>query len=127
MTRRRPPLTVEQILAWADAHHACTGEWPTTGSGPVPEAPGEVWRYIDAALYQGARGLPRGGRLARLLARHRGHDPGRPHQPLWTVAEDELVRTLPPREAAERTGRTLAAVYQRRHLLGVGLPPRPQG
>jgi hypothetical protein len=28
MGQRRIPLTVEQILAWADAHHARTGEWP---------------------------------------------------------------------------------------------------
>jgi hypothetical protein len=37
----------------------------------------------------------------------------------WTAAEDDLVRTLPAKEAAQRTGRTLAAVYQRRHVLGV--------
>ncbi len=28
--RQRPALTVEQILAWADAHHERTGEWPTS-------------------------------------------------------------------------------------------------
>ncbi len=38
---------------------------------------------------------------------------------LWTEAEDELVRTLPAREAAEMTGRKLQAVYDRRHTLGV--------
>src|SRR5262249_41260148 len=26
--RMGPPLTVEQILAWADAHHDRTGRWP---------------------------------------------------------------------------------------------------
>jgi hypothetical protein len=35
----------------------------------------------------------------------------------WTAAEDQLVRTLPPAEAARRTGRTLLAVYARRHIL----------
>ena len=35
----------------------------------------------------------------------------------WTAEEDELVRTLPAKAAAERTGRTLAAVYQRRNIL----------
>ena len=44
----------------------------------------------------------------------------------WTPEEDELVRALPPAEAAARTGRTLPAVYQRRHDLGVGLPPCQQ-
>jgi hypothetical protein len=37
----------------------------------------------------------------------------------WTAAEDELVRTLLPDEAAARTGRTVAAVHQRRWLLSV--------
>jgi hypothetical protein len=122
MPRRKPPLTVEQILAWADANHRRTGQWPTLHSGPVPEAPGEVWRNLDAALYDGLRGLPGGDSLARLLDRHRGT--GRVHI-AWTPAEDERVRTLPPAEAAERTGRTLRAVLTRRHLLGVRRPGRP--
>jgi hypothetical protein len=42
----------------------------------------------------------------------------RRHRP-WTAAEDELVRALPAAEAAARTSRTLQAVYQRRHDLGV--------
>jgi hypothetical protein len=37
--------------------------------------------------------------------------------PAWTPEEDELVRTLPAREAAKRTGRTLSAVYSRRSEL----------
>jgi hypothetical protein len=41
--------------------------------------------------------------------------PGR----LWTPEEDEQVRTLPAKGAAERTGRTLVAVYLRRQALGV--------
>jgi hypothetical protein len=31
------------------------------------------------------------------------------------------VRTLPPAEAAEKTGRTVGAVYRRRVLLGLTL------
>jgi hypothetical protein len=125
MARRKPPLTVEQILAWADAHHARTGRWPTARTGPVPEAPGEVWRNLDAALYRGGRGLPGGGSLARLLHQHRGY--GGHGWAAWTVAEDEVVRALPPREAAKRTGRKLREVYQRRYQLGLGLLPRPEG
>jgi transcriptional regulator with XRE-family HTH domain len=41
--------------------------------------------------------------------------PGKP----WTAAEDKLVRKLPPKEAAERTGRPLSAIYKRRHELQV--------
>jgi hypothetical protein len=67
-----PRLTVEQILAWADAHHARMGRWPVIESGPIPEAPGEVWSAIQGALSLGARGLPGGSSLARLLAEHRG-------------------------------------------------------
>ena len=120
--RNCPPLTVEQILAWADAHHARTGRWPHTKSGPVEGAPGEAWGNIDNALRLGRRGLPGGDSLARLLDRRRARGPGRVP---WTPAEDELVRALPPAEAAGRAGRTLPAVYYRRHQLGVGRPPRP--
>jgi hypothetical protein len=119
---RRPTLTAEQILAWSDAHHARTGKWPSADAGPIPEAPGLTWRGVQSALSGGARGLPGGDSLARLLDRHRpGRVAGaarRRSQP-WTPEEDELVRTLPPAEAARRTGRSLAAVYQRRHVLGV--------
>src|SRR5437763_710112 len=55
-----PPLEVEQILAWADAHYQRTGDWPTHLAGPVPEAPGETWAAINAALYRGQRGQPGG-------------------------------------------------------------------
>ena len=69
---RRPELTVPQILAWADAHHARTGKWPGHRAGAVAGAPGESWRYIEWALRSGLRGLPGGDSLARLLARERG-------------------------------------------------------
>jgi hypothetical protein len=68
--RSRTPLTAEQVLAWADAHHARTGQWPGVLSGPIPEAPGEDWRAVNQALHWGRRGLPGGDSLARLLARH---------------------------------------------------------
>ncbi len=66
------PLTPEGILAWADAHYRRTGEWPTSKSGPVDDAPGETWNGVSVALYQGRRGLPGGSSLARLLAEWRG-------------------------------------------------------
>ncbi|MFI5460626.1 MAG: hypothetical protein ACHRXM_34865 [Isosphaerales bacterium] len=66
------PFTVERILAWADAHHARTGQWPTCRSGPIAEAPAENWQGVESALYMGLRGLPGGSSLARLLAQKRG-------------------------------------------------------
>ena len=67
-----PPLTITQILAWADAHHERTGRWPTITSGPVVGASGETWQAVRLALYHGLRGLPGGSSLARLLAKERG-------------------------------------------------------
>ena len=73
-TRKRPrALTVEQILAWADAHYAATGRWPTASTGAVAGVPGETWDKIQQALYNGHRGLPGDSSLARLLAQCRGH------------------------------------------------------
>jgi hypothetical protein len=70
--RTRPELTVEQVLAWADAHREATGEWPIEDSGPVSAAPDENWSAISGALACGVRGLCGGSSLARLLAEHRG-------------------------------------------------------
>lgn len=39
--------------------------------------------------------------------------------PPWSALDDELVRTLPAKAAAERTGRTLSAIYNRRNVLQV--------
>jgi hypothetical protein len=70
--KRPPALSVKQILAWADAHQRRTRQWPTINSGPVPEAPGETWVGIAAALRGGVRGMPGGASLAQLLLKHRG-------------------------------------------------------
>jgi hypothetical protein len=67
-----PPLTVEQILQWADAHRERTGVWPTADSGTISDSGGEKWQSIDVALRNGARHLPGGSSLARELAEHRG-------------------------------------------------------
>lgn len=70
--RELPPrLSYQQILAWADAHYAQTGRWPWARSGPVAAAPGENWIALDAALRVGARGLPGGSSVARLLDKYR--------------------------------------------------------
>jgi hypothetical protein len=75
----RADLTVAQILAWADAHHAARGAWPGVGPGAVcgevPGAPHESWKAINYALALGLRGLPGDSSLAELLAEHRGTPP----------------------------------------------------
>lgn len=70
-----PPFSIEQILTWADAHYRRTGQWPIDSSGPIPEAPGETWSRVEAALRVGVRGLPGGSSLARILNTH--HPSGR--------------------------------------------------
>jgi hypothetical protein len=70
--KQLPPLTEEQILVWADAHHERTGTWPTSRSGPIPEAPGETWMAVQMALLKGLRGLPGGSSSPLLLAEKRG-------------------------------------------------------
>ena len=69
-----------RIKSWSGPTHSSrTGDWPGPDSGPIPEAPGETWLLIQAALTIGRRDLPKGGTLARLLDEHRGrynrHDP----------------------------------------------------
>lgn len=68
----RPPLSEEQILAWAWSYHARTGRWPNRSSGPIEEAPGDTWMAVDMALYQGHRGLAGRSSLALLLAERLG-------------------------------------------------------
>ena len=69
----RPPLSIEQILSWADAHLARTGKFPNSLSGPVHEAPQESWANISGSLFTGTRGLVcRKMTLAKLLQEHRG-------------------------------------------------------
>jgi hypothetical protein len=69
-----PPLTVKQILKWADAHRVTHGEWPTCRcqQQAIPDTGGERWFNVDQALRKGLRGLPDGSSLSKLLAKHRG-------------------------------------------------------
>jgi hypothetical protein len=67
-----PHLSVDQVLAWADAHFQKTGQWPQQKSGPVLGASEETWVAIDNALARGLRGLPGGSSLAKLFSVERG-------------------------------------------------------
>jgi hypothetical protein len=86
---RRPELTVKTILAWADAHHARTGAWPTKQNFHVYDNLDETWRRIDGALRKGLRGLPGEDSLAQLLDRERGV---RNRKSLPQLSEDIIVR-----------------------------------
>lgn len=86
---RRPPLTEQQILVWADAFHRRTQKWPRNHSGMIPETRGESWRKIDKALRCGERGLPGGNTLAKLIARHRGL---RYHLALPPLTDEKILR-----------------------------------
>lgn len=68
----RPAHSLDRILVWAEAHRKRTGHWPNRKSGAILEAPGETWRAMEVALYNGRRGLPGGSTLAKLrdLAMH---------------------------------------------------------
>jgi hypothetical protein len=66
-----PPLEESQVLVWADRHRCRTGAWPTEEAGPVLDAPGEIWKNVDAALRQGLRSFPGRSSLAKLIARGR--------------------------------------------------------
>jgi hypothetical protein len=65
-----PPLSLEQVLSWADAHFRRTGKRPTCNHGPIMDAPGETWAGVEGALRYGRRGLPGGSSLAKLLNEH---------------------------------------------------------
>jgi hypothetical protein len=95
-----PTLTRTDILAWADAHYARTGAWPTEDSGSIPEAPGEVWQNLATSLREGLRGLPGNQTLAQLLAKHRGH---RNRKRLAALTRREILRWADAYRA--RTGR----------------------
>jgi hypothetical protein len=70
--KNRPPLTIDQILAWADEHHQRVARWPNAQAGLVWAAPGETWAGINAALNRSMRGLRGNSSLATLLEEHRG-------------------------------------------------------
>jgi hypothetical protein len=95
-----PPLTTEQILAWADAWFKRTGQWPQSTSGAIAELPGETWRRVDTALKGGLRGLAGGSSLSLLLVEQRGFR-SRSHAPPLTT--DLILQWADAHH--ERTGR----------------------
>jgi hypothetical protein len=107
----RPRMTIEQVLAWSDAYHARTGRWPRAQSGELEELPGETWSGIEAALFQGLRGLPGGVTLAQLLAEHRGAPAVQTTRPLtidqilaWADAHHAATGRWPVEESGPVSG-----------------------
>ena len=92
--RTRGPFTVEAILAWADAHHARTGNWPDAESGRIPECPGGAWDVVEIALVRGSHGLP-GGSQPRTLARRAPRGP------------ESILRARPDDSPDPRLGRSI--------------------
>jgi hypothetical protein len=131
---RRPPLTDEQVLAWADAHHQRTGRWPNRESGPIPEAPGETWLVVDRALHTGTRGLTQTYSLVRLLTERRDWrtHPYTPHLQckkvlIWAAAHERREGQLPNLKSGpirEAPGETWRSVNDALRLGTRGLPRR---
>jgi hypothetical protein len=67
-----PPLSLEQVLRWADAHYQRTGAWPLSTSGPIAGTRGETWQGAHQALHCGRRSFTGGSSLARVLLKYRG-------------------------------------------------------
>jgi len=67
-----PPLTIQQILKWADEYVQRLGRWPTHLSGSIDGSSGETWGGLHAALSRGNRGLPGGSSLYQVLRKYRG-------------------------------------------------------
>jgi hypothetical protein len=74
---RVPDLTIEEVLAWADANHAAHGRWPDRKSGKVAGSPKHSWSGINVLLKVGGKGLPGGYSLIRLLDQERGRSRGK--------------------------------------------------
>lgn len=74
--------------------------------------------HVIEAIRKGQLGKKHSAQTREKMSRmHRQRGTLVPGTNLWTAEEDDLVRTLPPAEAAEATGRTLTAVYARRREL----------
>jgi hypothetical protein len=125
-------LSVERILAWADAHRAATGRWPRASSGPIAGVRGDNWRTVHDALRLGHHGLPGNTTLARLLQKHRGVRPRNEPADLteqkilrWADAHHKAHHRWPSERSgpvAGTAGETWPGVNQRLRYGGRGLP-----
>jgi hypothetical protein len=70
-SRRPPPLRVNQILRWANAHFREHGRWPNVKSPGLAGTSQVTWGAVHQALRCGYRGLPGGSSLSKLLRQFR--------------------------------------------------------
>jgi hypothetical protein len=89
------------------------GEYQPCKTGRVPDGP-VIPNYYPAAVSEQEYLAARAG----MTQRRRNTSISGQQWP-WTKKEDEFVRELSVGVAARRTGRSRAAVYQRRHALGL--------
>lgn len=75
--RGKDRVTEDQIFRWAKSCFRRTGNWPQAADGPVPEAERTTWDSLNKALIRGARGLPGGSCLKKLLVARRAIRRGR--------------------------------------------------
>jgi hypothetical protein len=120
-----PRFSPRKILAWAGAHRRRSGQWPKPSSGPIPESPGDTWRTVVAALWNGDRGLPGRDTLFRFLLRHKRltADDARV-KCLGTLAAKGITSWAPPPGGRKGAGglRAMAAPRRTRRVPAVRLP-----
>jgi hypothetical protein len=109
--RIRKEITIERISDWTDSHRRRTGEWPTTVTGAILEAPGKTWIQIDRILRRGAEGCREPTSLARHLESTRGVPIFGVRTPLteeqilaWADAHYHKTRSWPKRNSGEVLG-----------------------
>jgi hypothetical protein len=54
-TPKRPPLTIDQILSWADDWFAAHSRWPNVNSGLIPGTIDDTWARIVAGATVGRK------------------------------------------------------------------------
>ena len=126
------PLTIKQILAWADAYKAASGDWPKQDSGQVTGT-NKTWGGINSALSRGNRGLPSGSSLAKLLSEHRGVRNPKGLSPLtveqiliWADLHKEVTGDWPNQYSGQVTG-TNEKWHAIQYALGAGTRSLPRG
>ncbi len=66
-----PPLSIDEIVEWAQAYKEEHNKWPRASSGLVEGVPHKMtWAMVNSALSKGLGGLSGGSSLAELLEEH---------------------------------------------------------
>lgn len=134
VTLWRRALNVEPLTLGTRKLHSSNGKrlWPTKAKRMMATNSEPERRAKNAASHRGKPRPPHVleavrkasiGRIAsaetrrRLSESQKRHQAEHPRANHWKPSEDRLVLKLKPKAAAERTGRTVAAVYYRRDRL----------